>query len=133
MRQLNRAVRVDRNYLAQVILNVLDNGVKYSYPDTQIRVALDSHKDERGNVYWDIIISNTGIRLREEHVERVFEPRYRTDEARDKAILSTGIGLAVARDLVEIMGGMLTAQASVESGNRGWETTFTVSLPRVFP
>ena len=109
----------DADAMHQVLLNLLDNAVKYGPRDQSVVVRLE-RKDGRTIV--SVEDEGPGIPVRAR--ERVFERFYRLDRDRASAVAGTGIGLAVVRDLVERQGG----RAYVEAGERGG-ARFVVELP----
>lgn len=112
----------------QAIGNLIDNAVKYAYPRTEIRV--DASVEGQIAV---INIHNEGIELLSSDTERIFEYGYRATAAQDVYAPGTGIGLYVAREIVEFHDGTLTANPSrrgrVINGVNHYLTTFTVMLP----
>ena len=79
----------------------------------------------------DVVVSitDTGDGIPPEHLSRLFDRFYRVDEARDRGHGGAGIGLAIAKALVDGHGGSI----GVESGGTGTGSTFTVSIPRRSP
>jgi signal transduction histidine kinase len=73
-----------------------------------------------------VVIRDTGTGIKQENLEKIFEPFFTT-----KGNLGTGIGLWIARQLVERRGGQISVSSSTESGNSG--TSFTVFLPFALP
>ncbi len=112
-------IRVDRGRLAQVLDNLLDNAVKYSPRGAAIRVVVRGTGDE---VMLEVRDEGAGIAAAD--LERVFERYYRSDEAM-RATTGTGIGLALARDIVRAHDGRIWA----ESAGAGRGSTFIVALP----
>jgi len=116
------------NLFKHAIGNLIDNAVKYSFPGTEIRVV--------GGINAEMAmveVHNEGIELTSRDVERIFEYGFRSDGATARHAPGTGIGLYVAREIVETHGGTLTANPSrrgrTTGGMRHWHTTFTVLLP----
>ncbi|TEU18198.1 MAG: sensor histidine kinase [Anaerolineales bacterium] len=120
---LNGRLRVYPDYFRQVLLNLLDNAVKYSNPGTEIIVD-----GLATNGHCRIRVTNYGIPLSEQDYERIFDYEFRTSEASRRYPAAAGIGLPVAREIVEMHGGTLTAEPS-QLTSQGWRTTFTISLP----
>lgn len=109
----------------QAFENIIDNAVKYSFPNTEIIIEGEC-RDTIGMIH----IINEGIRLKAEDTERIFEYEYRTVEARQHNAPGTGIGLFVTRKIVKMHGGELTAQPSIETEFKNrWRTIFTITLP----
>ena len=98
--------------------NILKNAVAYSYPDTAIRVVCRVIEDW---VY--IAFSNRGKTIPAQKLESIFEKFFRLDEARSTNSGGAGLGLAIAREIVEAHGGAIWVTSSRE------RTVFTVTLP----
>lgn len=109
----------DAEKLARVFNNILKNAVAYSYPDTSIKVwAVNS--DEAT----DVFIQNRGKTIPQHKLESIFEKFFRLDDARRTNTGGAGLGLAIAREIVNLHGGYITAKSENEL------TTFRVSLPK---
>ncbi len=113
-------VMADRDRLVQVMDNLLSNAVRYTADDTAVVVRIRSASD---NV--TVSVADQGRGLTDEQRELVFERFYRADPSRSRALGGSGIGLAIAKALVELMGGRLW----VESEGEGRGATFTVAMP----
>ncbi len=111
--------RIDAPLLEQAIVNLVDNAVKYSPPNTHVRVSAESRE---GEVV--IAVTDQGRGIEAEHLPRVFERFYRTDKARSRAIGGTGLGLSIVKHVAEAHEG----QVSVESAP-GRGSTFRIHLP----
>ena len=110
--------RTDSDKLNIILSNLLDNAADYVDDDGRICMA-----DSRDNGSMTIAVSNTGCRLDNEQVLRVFDSFWRCDDSRTETGLHCGLGLALVKRLVKAMGG--TAQARVDDGG-----VFTVSVVR---
>ncbi|WP_413161114.1 sensor histidine kinase [Capilliphycus salinus ALCB114379] len=116
--QGNIQVKADRNRLKQVLLNLIDNAIKYSEPEQPITLKV---KAKNQKVYLSVCDKGQGIPL--QHQSRIFERFYRVDEARTRAG-GTGLGLSIVKTLVEGMGGRVTLLSKPGEGS-----IFTVILP----
>ena len=121
--RLNGRLCVNDDLFRQAVGNLLDNAVKYSNRGTDIVIE----GKVMGNRA-EIRVSNVGIRLYPGETEEIFKESYRGKEACRRYPTGTGIGLTVARQIIELHGGKLTAQPSKRT-RRGWQTTFVISLP----
>ena len=110
----------DEARLRQVLGNLMSNARRYTPPGSPITVRVAVEDSE---AVLDVIDNGPG--LEPEHARRVFERFYRADTARDRAHGGSGIGLAIAKALVEAHGGSV----HVHSAGSGQGTTFRVSLP----
>lgn len=112
-------VWADPDRLEQVVINLLDNAVRFTPPGGAVTV---SAREEGGAVA--IAVSDTGPGIPPEDLDRIWERFYKADRARTRAAGGTGLGLAIARELVERLGGTISVESRVGEG-----TTFTVTLP----
>jgi heavy metal sensor kinase len=114
-------VRADPAILRQVLVNLLDNAIKYSPPGGQIVVRVRS----AGAKTTAIEVEDTGPGISPEHREKVFDRFYRTDEARSRDTGGMGLGLAIAKWGAEAHGGRLELDSKPGSG-----CVFRLFLPR---
>jgi heavy metal sensor kinase len=112
-------VKLDYSRLKQVLLNLIDNAVKYSEPSTPIIFKLDQLTDK---VIIQVCDNGYGIPL--QHQARIFERFYRVDESRSHATGGSGLGLSIVKTLIEGMGGNVSVQSKLGEGS-----IFTISLP----
>ncbi|PSM46751.1 two-component sensor histidine kinase [Chroococcidiopsis sp. CCALA 051] len=112
-------VKADYDRLKQVLLNLIDNAIKYSEPDTSIQVTLDT---QPATAIIQVCDRGYGIPL--QHQSRIFERFYRVDEARTRTTGGSGLGLPIVKTLVEGMGGSVTLRSKLGEGS-----VFTISLP----
>lgn len=111
-------IRADSDKMARVFNNILKNAIAYSEPASPIRVSAHA---EPGRVL--IRFTNRGA-IPQDRLDDIFEKFYRLDAARSCATGGAGLGLAIARDIVRLHGGEVTARSD------GKNTVFTVVLPQ---
>ena len=109
----------DPDRLAQVLDNLLDNAIRYSPEGSVIVVDVCQSGNEI-----QCSIKDNGMGIPEKHLPFIFERFYRADSARDRQTGGAGLGLAIARALVESQGGKISAESPSGQG-----TTFRFSLP----
>jgi len=114
---------IDSGRFQQVLINLLDNAIKYSQPGTPIQLKLSQHQ-ERAII--QVIDQGYGIAL--PHQARIFERFYRVDESRNQTTGGCGLGLSIVKMLVEGMGGNISLESKLDYGS-----TFTISLPASKP
>jgi signal transduction histidine kinase len=112
-------VYADPDRIAQVLLNLLTNGIKYGKPGTSIGVAVKREIDEVA-----IAVASLGEPIAREDLSRLFERFHRTAAAKRGRAKGAGLGLYITRSLVEAHGGRIAAE-STEAGT----TTFRFTLP----
>ena len=112
-------VRADRDSLKQVLINLIDNAMNYSDPDTLIAVKIEQTADQAL-----VQVSDQGLGIPLQQQTRIFERFYRVDEARSRSTGGSGLGLAIVKTLVEEMGGSVTVRSRLGEGS-----IFTVTLP----
>jgi len=112
-------VTADPEGLQQVLLNLLDNAIKYTPEEGQIRIVA-----QRDNGQVKITVADTGIGIPQRDQRRIFERFYRVDRARSRELGGTGLGLSIVKHIVEAHGGRVTVESELGRGSR-----FTVILP----
>jgi two-component system phosphate regulon sensor histidine kinase PhoR len=121
-------VLADGDQLRQVLINLVDNAVKYTPAGGQVRVrARPSRPPERGGMV-QIAVEDTGIGIPARDIPRLTERFFRVDKARSRALGGTGLGLAIVKHIVQLHGGTLAITSAVGAG-----TTVQVSLPVAAP
>ena len=116
------SVRGDYEHLRRLLLNLVDNAIKYTPPGGRLTLSLQS----KGG-WASLQVSDTGIGLSREEQERVFQRFCRAAEARSQGGKSTGLGLCIAQSIAEAHGGRIEVESTPGKGS-----TFTVFLP-VYP
>jgi two-component system phosphate regulon sensor histidine kinase PhoR len=106
-------VRYDRDVLLQVLLNLVDNALKYSCDAATKEVALRARRAQDGVA---ISVVDHGPGVKREHLGKIFEPFYRGENELTRTTKGTGIGLALVRGLVERMGGSVDGRNGREGG-----------------
>lgn len=114
-------VRVKADDGRQMILNLVDNALKYTPEGGRVSVSVRDAGEEL-----IFRVSDTGIGIAKEHIPRLFERFYRVDKGRSRALGGTGLGLAIVKHIVLAMKGTIDVQSEEGKG-----TTFTVHIPRL--
>lgn len=112
-------IYADGEKLSRVFDNLFRNAVNYSYPDSEISVSLASLEDRVC-----VQVKNQGKTIAPEKLSRIFEQFFRLDSSRASATGGAGLGLAIAKEIVEKHGGSIRAESAKE------EICFTVELPQ---
>ena len=113
-------VKADEDRIGQVLLNLAGNALQYTPSGGAVRVTVRRQGNEI-----QFAVADTGIGIPLEHLPHVFTRFYRVDKSRSRARGGSGIGLTIARHLVEVHGGRIWA----ESAGSGQGSTFTFTLP----
>ena len=115
-------VRADRTRLKQVLINLLSNAIKYNLPEGAVVVDCTANTPERTR----ISVRDTGAGLPPEKLTQLFQPFNRLGQEGSGAE-GTGIGLVVAKRLVELMGGVIGVESAVGTGSVFWFELKTVA------
>ena len=114
------SIKIDKKRLYQALRNIIGNAVKYgSNKDLTIKIELSRHDDFIG-----IKIEDNGPGIPEDKLPNIFDRFYRIDNERTKDLMSTGLGLAIAKELVQAHGGTISVTSILEEG-----ACFTIRLP----
>ena len=114
-------VMADESSFRRVLMILLDNAVKYTPAPGCIDVLLEEH--DRCAV---VSVNDTGIGISAAEQSRIFDRFYRVDRARGRTVGGAGLGLAIARWVVECHGGSITVESVANKGSR-----FSVQVPAV--
>ena len=112
-------MRADEDLILQLLLNLLDNAIKYTPAGGNVTVGWNATGDQA-----ELWVRDTGIGIREEHIPFLFDRFYRVDKARSRSEGGVGLGLAIGRWIAEAHGGSIRVESSQGSGS-----TFTVLVP----
>ena len=108
----------DADKLARVFDNLLRNAIAYCNKGTAIRIQAKERHQEI-----EIVVANEGEKIPEEELSAIFEKFYRVDGSRSSKTGGAGLGLAIAKEIVELHHGTIRAESDE------WETRFIVTLP----
>jgi two-component system phosphate regulon sensor histidine kinase PhoR len=114
------SIRADEARLREVFDNLLDNAVKYSNRNGEIRLGAE----HRGQAI-ALSVSDDGIGISAEDLPRIFERFYRADKARSRELGGTGLGLSIVKHIAQLHGGSVEAES-----NPGHGTRINVILPK---
>ena len=117
-KQWNWHVQADQQRLKQVLLNLLANAIKYNHVSGEVVITCAQREDQL-----HIAISDTGVGISSENMQRLFVPFDRLD-ADTSQVQGTGLGLALSKRLVEAMGGSIAVESILGQGS-----TFSIALP----
>ena len=109
----------DSSLLEQAVVNLLDNAIKYSEPNSTIHLKANLENSEM-----KIIVEDRGIGIAKKHLPRLFERFYRVDKARSRNLGGTGLGLAIVKHIAQAHGGNVTVESTLGEGS-----VFTIHLP----
>ena len=119
----------DPLHLRQILVNIINNAVKYTQEDGFVRVKLSQHLDQKGQdaagrIWLDFLCEDNGIGMSQEFIDRIFEPFERVNTTAINKIEGTGLGMSIVKNLLDRMGGEITVESEEGKGSR-----FHVSIP----
>jgi two-component system phosphate regulon sensor histidine kinase PhoR len=115
------AVTADSRRLEQILTNLVDNAIKFSQPNGEVRVSASTSDDFRFHL---INVRDCGPGIAPEHLPRIFERFYRVDKARSREVGGTGLGLAIVKHIARAHGGEAFVASEIGRGSE-----FTIRLP----
>ncbi|GAB4383754.1 MAG: ATP-binding protein [Phycisphaerales bacterium] len=110
----------DRDKLSMLVHNLIGNALKYTPEGGAVLVRFEELDDR-----YIVAVSDTGIGIAPEEIDRIFDRFYRARDARVESITGTGLGLTLAREVARLHGGDITVESKIDQG-----TTFTLWLPK---
>ena len=110
----------DQHRVEQIFTNLIDNAINYSDVNSKIKIQVWNT-----NRHIKFSVSDTGIGIPEDNLERIFERFYRVDKGRSRNSGGTGLGLAIVRNLIKNLNGKIDIESEVGQGS-----TFTITLPK---
>ena len=121
---VNEDVIVDKLRLNQILLNIVSNAIKFTEPGGDIIVRLmEKPCPVKNHTTFEITVKDNGIGMSKDFVEHVFDTFAREQSSTVSGIQGTGLGMAITKNIVEMMGGEITAESEEGKG-----TVFTVTL-----
>ena len=111
-------------HVRRVFVNLIDNCIKYNKPHGKVTCTARTVEVEGDTVLYRIVIADTGIGMKPEFVEHIFEPFAQEGSDARSSFQGTGMGMPIVKGLVEKMGGRIEVQSELGVG-----TTFTLMLP----
>jgi two-component system phosphate regulon sensor histidine kinase PhoR len=118
------ALTGDHDRLYQVLINLLDNAIKYTPRGGHVMLSARSVSPAEGKPMMEIAVADTGEGIPAQHIPRLTERFYRVDRARSRELGGTGLGLAIVKHIVQLHQGDLQIESRVREG-----TTVRVRLP----
>lgn len=121
---VNEHVLCDKLRLNQILLNLLSNAMKFTKPGGMVSVRiLQKRNAPEGYADYEFQVKDTGVGMSPEFLKHVFDPFERERTSTVSGIQGTGLGMAITKNIVDMMGGTVSVDSEVGKG-----TTFTVSL-----
>lgn len=120
----NILVSADRNQIKQVLINLIENAVKYNRPGGKIIVGIKPFSKDKGRVL--VYIQDTGIGIEQQYIDRVTERFFRVDKSRSREKGGTGLGLAIVKHIMEAHGEKFFIESTAGVGS-----TFSFTLSKV--
>ena len=115
------SVHADRDYLVRILINLIDNAIKYGREAGEITIS--TTENDRKEV--EFSVRDNGIGIPKEDLPRSFERFYRVDRGRSQELGGTGLGLSIVKHLVQAHGGRVWAESQLGEGS-----TFYFTVPR---
>lgn len=116
-------VLIDRNRMAEVFINLINNGIKFTPPGGKITIDTRGLTETRD--YLKVVIRDTGMGIPTEDLPRIFDRFYQAQKAQTGISMGTGLGLAITKEIIEKHKGSIHAESRLESGS---SFIFTIPL-----
>lgn len=110
---------LDQDLMRQALINLIENGIKYSFENSQIIVSTKINK-----AFLDITVSNEGAGIPQEAISKIFNRFYRLENSRNRSTGGVGLGLSVVKSIVELHNGTIGVYSELNK-----KTEFTILIP----
>jgi len=120
----NPAVQGDRLHVQQILMNILGNAMKYTPAGGQVSFVVTEQVLSENRVEFCFVVQDTGIGMDAEFLKRIYQPYAKADEDEGKRYHGTGLGMTIAKQYIDAMGGTIQVESEPEKGSR-----FTVRIP----
>ena len=111
-------VLADPNRLNQVLMNILSNAVKYTPQGGRIRLAVDELTHTEHYAKYCFVVQDNGIGMSEAYQKTLFEPFTREEKSVTNKVQGTGLGMAITKSIVDLMGGTIRVESATGKGTR---------------
>jgi signal transduction histidine kinase len=111
----------DEDKIKEVIINILDNSIKYGYPNSSIKITSLTE-----NSSYKLIVQDEGIGIKHTELENIFSPFYRATKIESKEKGSTGLGLSIVKNILTKHNASIDIKSKVDVG-----TEVTLSFPKM--
>jgi two-component system phosphate regulon sensor histidine kinase PhoR len=109
----NIQIRADRNQIKQVLINLVENAIKYNKENGKVEIGMK----EIGSGKIELFVKDTGIGIDTNDIERVTERFFRVDKSRSRERGGTGLGLSIVKHIIEAHGEKLTIESKPDEGS----------------
>lgn len=114
----------DDLHFRQIMINILGNAVKFTPNGGKIEIRVKEHQSDSRKGWFEIQIEDTGIGMKPEFLEKIFDPFCQEDSGSRSEYTGTGLGMAITKNIVELMEGTIAVESKYHEGS-----CFTVTLP----
>lgn len=123
---LPNIVEVDEKRLRQVLINLLNNAIKFTHSgEVKLKVSAIDSSEKASTITLCFEVIDTGVGMSPEQLEKIFQPFEQVGDTKSRSA-GTGLGLHISKQLVELMGGSLEVESTLGSGSKFW---FELTLP----
>jgi two-component system phosphate regulon sensor histidine kinase PhoR len=120
----NIMISADRNQIKQVLINLVENGIKYNKAGGRVEVGIKNYTKDTSRIL--VYVADNGIGIDPKDLKRVTERFFRVDKSRSREKGGTGLGLSIVKHIIEAHGEKLYIESTPNTG-----TTFSFTLSRV--
>lgn len=120
----NLLVTADRNQIKQVLINLVENAIKYNKPGGAVTVGIEPYPNDEKKVL--VYVQDTGIGIEQKYIDRVTERFFRVDKSRSREKGGTGLGLAIVKHIMEAHGEQFFIKSTPNVGSK-----FSFTLTKV--